>query len=278
MGAFTHIQPGTRVLRVAEGSGSPSEWSAALRAFQPDAATLLKSDGGAFVWRAAVLSHDCVVKLWEPRGVWARLKLLFGGSRARRHWRGADRLVSIGVSSARPLALAREFGNGPPREWLVLEFVPGRTLIDTLDRPELSVRAQHTLAAAVGLQVGAIVRAGLYNRDHKPSNLIVSFDGSRPTITVLDTVAIRRCPPASLRRAAQMLASLHLEPSGLGCPARAGLRARCVREVAAAVASRDGSRPPRPAVRAAARLLWEEAAHMVAAHGDPRPKIDPRTA
>ena len=48
--------------------------------------------------------------------------------------------------------------------------------------------SQHELARAVGAQVRAILNAAGYNRDHKPSNLLVHPD-SGPI--VLDTVAIR---------------------------------------------------------------------------------------
>lgn len=272
------LQPGTRIVKAADGSPSPQEWSVALRAFEPDTAALLKSEGPSSVWRARLLGRDVVVKLWEQRTLSGRLKLLLGGSRGRRHWRGAHLLARLGVPSARPLVLAQEFGRGPPREWLVLEFARGRTLIDILNEPRLSVRDQHTLAAALGTQVGAIVSGGVYNRDHKPSNLVVSFDDERrPTLTVLDTVAIRRCPPGSLRRAAQMLACLHIEPSGLGCPASLALRARAIREAAATVLTKMKATPTRAALRMVSRLLWETAASIVAAHGDPRPRTDPRT-
>jgi len=272
-------QPAPRILKTAEGIAAPEAWSGALRAFHPETATLLKSDGNASVFRATILNRDAVIKLWEHRTLSARLKLLFGSSRGRRHWRGAHLLMRLGIPSAKPLALAHDFAHRPPREWLVLEFVRGRTLIDILNEPRLSVKDQHTLAAALGSQIATIVSGGIYNRDHKPSNLIISLDDEqRPSITVLDTVAIRRCPPGSLRRAAQMLASLHIEPTGLNCPATLTLRARCIRETAATVLTKLKATPTRAALRMVTRLLWETAAHIVHTHGDPRPSVDPRFA
>ncbi len=266
------------IAEIWSGAGPERGWAEALRGFDRGGAECLKSEGPASVHRATLCGRRVIVKCWEWRSVSDRLKLLFGASRARRQWRGAERLERAGVPAARPLVLARDHRPGLHAECLVLEEVEGRTLIDVMDRPGMGVAEQHRLAEAVGAQVGEIVGAGVYNRDHKPSNLIVSAGGDGPRLTVLDTVAIRRCPPGSVRRAAQMLASLHIEPTGLECAARGAPRARAVRATAGVILAKAGAAPSRGARRLIERLLWSTAGAMVAAHGDPRPAVDPRAS
>jgi len=263
---------GIRIVRLAPGAGDAVAWRNAIASYTPQSE--LKADGASRVWRAEMLGQAVIVKHISHPTLWGRAKILIGASRAARQWRGAEKLARAGIPAASPLALARD--SDALSEWLVLKFVPGRTLIDTLDHPPPSVKAQHALAAAVGAQVGAIVNAGVYNRDHKPSNLIVPSGDGPVNITVLDTVAIRRCPPGSIRRAAQMLASLHIEPTGLKCAARRALRARSVIEASRTIIAKTGVATRRSTIRAVVRLLWEAASEAVASHGEPRPRVDPR--
>ncbi|MFG0327814.1 MAG: hypothetical protein ACF8SC_11170 [Phycisphaerales bacterium JB037] len=187
----------------------------------------------------------------------------------RRQARNADKLhrrvPSILPESAIPLAGVRGVREGITLDTLFMHALPGRTLLD-----HLAERRADDLAPIVGRGVGRIVRAGLFNRDHKPSNLIVAPD--RRSLAVIDTVAIRPTPfPA--RSVERMFASLIIEPTGVcGPPASEWL------DTAAVAALRELHRPDRPAAPGHEEDLFEEPpsdaeledAHQVLARVDRR--------
>ncbi len=247
---------GIRIDRLAEGEPGQA-WIEMLRSFDPSAARVLKIDDRTGVWRVSRGGRELVLKMWEYSGVGGRLKLLLRASRGWRHWRGARWLAEHGIGTARPLALMTEHGSGGPREWLVMEFLPGKTVLEHLHEGDLRPRQEHALAAAIAGQVSDMVARGRFNRDHKPSNLIVTgWDGDEPRIAIIDCVAIRRCGRFDFGAMRRMLASLYIEPLGVGCPPR---RALCGRALAAISALR----------------WWPMLGAQVLAHGDPRPRIDP---
>jgi hypothetical protein len=132
--------------------------------------------------------------------------------------------------------------------------VEGRTLLRVMDRGGLAVRQEQALARAVGAQVAAF--GATYNRDHKPSNLIVTREDGPPTIAVIDCVAV-----ADGADAERMFTSLVLEPLGCGCLPRRSLLAR-------ALAGYTPDRDRR-------RTIWRDVARRVREHGDPTPKVNP---
>lgn len=284
-----HITPGLRVTRHAGAVAGASrhaelsakQWSEAIGSFDPTKATLLKADGPVRVWRANILGHDCVIKCWELSSFPGRVKALFGGGRGDRHWRGAQWLLSHGEPTAEPLALAIEYGGAPhhdpvmsrgtgsgrrwPQQWLVMRAIDGPTVLELIADSNLPVAHQHTLAAELGGQVDRIIQQGRYNRDHKPSNLIVEhLDESSARVAVIDCVAINRCARGNGLGALRMLSSLIIEPIGCGVRPRRTLMMRAIR---AFVGLRAG--------HAVISYWWERISKHLAAKGDMRPRSNP---
>jgi tRNA A-37 threonylcarbamoyl transferase component Bud32 len=250
-------QPGFKMLRAS----APGAWAATLQAFDGDAARVLKSDAGVSVFAARLLGRDVVIKRWDLATPWARAKAMFRASRGDRHWRGAARLARAGLRTAPCLALALE--QAPvPRVWLVMEHIPGPTALECLADRSLHILDQHALASALGRQIRALDDAGLYNRDHKPSNLILA-DHHADNLTVIDTVAIRRG-----RSPQRMLASLVIEPLGCGLSIRRSLAMRTLTAFLG-LAGFD------PRCRARRDGLWRDVQARIRAHGDPTPRTDP---
>lgn len=198
-----------------------------------------------------------------------RLNALLGRTQLQRQVRGARLLHSIGVATAEPLLLIR----GGGRETLVLRASPGRSLLQLMDdvhrrragAPGLA--AQRAVASAIGAQLQRFAGATLFNRDHKPSNLIVDLAGEAPTIAVIDTVAIRpdRLSVGGLR----MLVSLMLEPLGCACPPSRTMRMRVL-----LAATTDENRPD-GAPLVARKAAWRAVEQAIEEHGDPTPKVNP---
>lgn len=281
---------GPVLVRVAPGEPPGAAWRDAL-AESLGSGVALKQEGGDRVRRVTLriggAAREVVVKSRLGRGVTEAVKAAAGQGRLARQWRGAAVLKKLGVRTARPFALVRHLGALSASETLIMEALDGRSLLEHLAHRDLDPVTERAVAEAVGAQL-ALFAAGLrYNRDHKPSNLIVSIPpGGAPQIAVIDCVAVRLAP-IGLGGVERMLASLVLEPTGCGCPPTPWEMRRVVRAAARAMLSRrsatEGTRaappPPAPgAVGALAWALWRAAAEIVEAHGDPTPKINPLIA
>ncbi|MBX3403303.1 MAG: hypothetical protein KF699_07830 [Phycisphaeraceae bacterium] len=257
-----------RVVRAVRGEDAAA-WAVALgEGAWLDSARTLKAEGGVRVLGASMLGREVVVKVREVRGAWERLKCAVGRGKGDRHWRGAALLAGKGVATARVFVLARAMIGGCECELLAMEFVHGPTLLQRMaaaHRGEAGApgtREQHALARAAGAQIAHM--GELFNRDHKPSNLIVRGG----EIVVIDCEGVRR---AVIPGAARMFASLLIEPTGCGVPPRRSLRMRAL----LAWARAGDPRGDRASHRAAAREVWAEAARVVRHHGDPTPRVDP---
>jgi hypothetical protein len=268
------IGPARERVRTVRGDAA---WAGAIA--DARAWSVLKEDGGSSVLVGEARGRRVVVKCHAPSGIAGRAKAAAGVSRLRRQWRGALWLRGRGFGTAAPLALLRGRGASGVVECLVMEAVEGPTVLEVLARlggrragsgrddgaSPPWVRGQHALARALGEQVARLCRSGRYNRDHKASNLIVTrLDRRCAEIAIIDSVAIRRRTALSGDVAARMLASLVIEPTGVGCPPRRALLMRGARACADALA--DGR---------SARELWRRAEAIVRRHGDPRPRVDP---
>lgn len=242
---------------------------------------LLKAQDSSFVVRTELDGFGLIVK-WRSLGTFAdRVKSRVHATRGFRQWRGAKLLMKAGIPVGKPAALLTQVrtAGSVTREWLVLEETRGRTLLEHIDRTELSVSDQHAVARAVGVQVAAMLRANLSNRDHKPSNLIVHFEESVAMVTLVDTVAIRRRGnPGEMVR---MLATLLIEPMGIGKPPRGALAFRALRDACAAWLESTLSRPlgthkgDRKALRAMVRTTARRVGQYIRNHGEMAPEVDP---
>lgn len=246
---------------------SEEGWSARLRS--------IKSDPGGQVFRGPVNGREVVVKVrpWRRRDT---LHALVGRTRGARQWHGAEWLVREGFRAGPTLALLHGRGARGPVECLILGALPGRSVLELLASGGLHARVEHAIARELGRQTAALAAAGRYNRDHKPSNLIVTrADESAAEVAIVDSVAIRRIPPWPRPYAARMLASLVIEPVGVGVPPRRALMARVVwAHVAGVLSSRAASLTPAQS-KAARRLAWRIVEGILMAHGDPTPRVNP---
>lgn len=145
-----------------------------------------------------------------------------------------------------------------------MEALPGKSILQHLADRDLTTRQEHAVAAAIGSDIALLARHVLQNRDHKPSNLILT-NPAKPAIAIIDCVAIRRGI-----RADRMLASLVIEPSGVGLRPRRALMMRVIRECA-----RNAPDILEGGHRRWVRELWRRVAAIVQAHGDPTPRVNP---
>ena len=185
----------------------------------------IKRDGPDLV----LASDSLVIKVRVPVGIIDRLRTRFGRGRLARQAAGAATLGSLRVVTAEVLGHGTGILGGSQCELLVMQRLPGVSLLAIMQDPRTPTDTEHAVADALGRQIAQMTMAGWFNRDHKPSNLIVQMsDDGTFVIAIIDTVDILPIKPRHkfLPAAVRMLASLILEPTGCNCPPRLTLRRR----------------------------------------------------
>lgn len=262
-------------------------------------APAFKKHGRAWVARVDAAGRALLVKCTPVTGLLQRVRVLASGTRFTRHWDSALWLTRHHVRTPAPRLLGSAHDGTGPVELLVLEFLPGQTLLERL-ADGLSPAQAHRLAGALARQMTRLTRHGRYNRDHKPSNLLAidEDDRARPgdtpmlisdqdaQVALLDCVGLRtprRRDP--WRGADRMLASMLIEPAGCGVHIRTTDRLRMARALLDAIWRGDGEDGPMPDelhgvrqrdwMRASLRTLWRRVGQIVREHGDPTPAVNP---
>lgn len=245
------------------------------------------ASGDTVDWRSLV--HAGRGEVWlardpgEPRGLivkiergeglkgWTRTALGLGPR--RRAWAWGRRLAHADLV-APPIALvAGRLRDGPRYQATLTPELPGPTLLEALD--DRAAARDH--AADAGGLLARLLAHGVWTRDAKPSNLMYARDvrsGDRAAdarqlrLIDLDGLRALRPAPEDHRQAAvRMLASLLIEPLGVG----RGLSDASADAAADALARGMGAPTDPGALLASARAIVER-------HGDPTPARDPRQA
>ncbi len=175
-------RPNVVIHRSPDGNvGLAPDGEAAIREIQTILDTpplqLFKEDRRSSVVLCEALGRRWVVKTYRDHlfKMW-----VYGWVRrsvAWREWRSARLLRAAGLRVVEPAALIRGPGGV---ERLILPHIPGQTF-DRLVTGKRSpcdwsdeVRALRVqLAYRIGCQVGQLAKAGYYNRDYKPTNLLL---------------------------------------------------------------------------------------------------------
>lgn len=245
-----------------------------------DDALPLKSTHDAGVFASLLAGEDVVIKTMRLASAKDRFRASIGATRLGRQWSGAELLEKTGVRAARPLALLRGFDDaGVIVETLIIERVVGKTLLEHLRDRDLFYDEVQTLTESMAVDLEAMwVRA--FNRDHKPSNLVVERTDEGVRAVVVDTVGVRKLrglASGSNAKLARMLASLWIEAVGVGYPPTVREAYRLVCRVCDAPTPKGKKKPGWSRQRSFgfARTMWALASDIVRDHGDPTPKDSP---
>ncbi len=226
----------------------------AIQSGSHDHAHCLKRQPDTEVWKVECDGLPLIVKVWDltPR---RRLESLVRRSPAWRQARGVRILRRTAIPTSQVIDIIRT----PQREFLVLDFIPGRSILEHLASGQLSCDQEKTVASAVGHLIARMLRARVGLRDPKPSNLICRaqpHDPAWPDLAVID------CAEAGSKNDPRWQArALVAECLGVGiCPRRTILM-RCLREIEPDRASRHN--------------LWRRVAREVGESENLTPRSDP---
>lgn len=264
--------PPPRVIKLAQGEDGPA-WAEALAdTTWREAAQLLKQDRDTSVWRTQMLGKDVVIKCWELSRFKRRLQTRVNATPAVRQWNGAALLIECKIATATPYVLARGKIDGKPYECLAMEMLPGKSLLEHMAEGDLSVRQEHAVARVLGEQIHEMIQAKLFNRDHKPSNLIVQ-NIEPAEVALIDTVGV--CKKRKVGLDDKMLAALLTEPSGCGCAPRLTLMVRVMLSYVDALYPKDIAEWKLRYQQNWLRNVSYGVGDVVRKHGDSTPKVDP---
>lgn len=227
-------------------------------------ARVIKSDDRTAVLAGEAAGYGVVVKALALDRLKDRVRAVVRLSRHWRQARGSETVRDAGVDAPPVLAIVRGVDpSGHRVEALIMDRVDGPTLLRAASDRALSSRGQRLLLDRIGFGVGRLARQGVFNRDHKPSNLIVGSDeAGDPLLVLIDCADIRRA--ATSRALVGMLSKLLIEANGTGVSVSAREQVRVAR------AARREAEFDLPLGELLAQVRRD-----VEAHGDPRPKVDP---
>lgn len=274
-------------------------------------ATVLKDDKRCTVLRSDPAGQPpIVIKTWRlsrPRDLANRF---LHRTQALRHAHAVSTLARLNIDCAPALLVirGRDGANRRIHETLVMPLVPGRSLLHHLadahkGESPLSRAQTRALADAAGALIHTLASNNLFNRDGKPSNIMVApwtgsgdaapitangqgeqrrptadtrnnhpinnnnhdnNDDKTPRLTVIDAVGLRAASPREAIE--RMLLNLLLEPIACGCPPSPSHRAHALR-----AATPGWSHAERRALRARIEKRLRK-------RGPITPRIDPLTA
>ncbi|MBX3358459.1 MAG: hypothetical protein KF745_08525 [Phycisphaeraceae bacterium] len=275
--------PAIRILRADPGATANQWRERVAEAWRDGGGRVLKDSPGGRVEVLELGGKPMVLKTRPIGSLLDRIRVEVGLSRHARHWHGARWLAAKGFSTPRPLARGVLRGGGlhggRSAEFLLLEFIPGKTVLRHLSDRDLGVREEHAVARSLARDMVRFFTLGRFNRDHKPSNLLVVEPvrgdvGVR--VAVLDADSIRPSTVANFNSAERMAASLVIEAIGCGCEPRRALKARVIHEFVAQFERLAGLTSEASLSHRDRRArLWRCVARRVAAHGNPTPTINP---
>ncbi|MDR1351233.1 MAG: hypothetical protein LBJ59_10785 [Zoogloeaceae bacterium] len=170
-----------------------------------NAGHLYKTGGAATVARVEVGGRTFVLKRYNIKHFRHALSRCWRRSRAWRAWREGNRLLALGIPTAKPLALVE-------RRWfwfsgvayLVTEYLPGEDILRRLQAEDALATPAANVAeiAAVGALFADLLRARLSHGDMKGHNLIWQEEEACWALIDLDAMRAHR-QAATFERAHQ---------------------------------------------------------------------------
>jgi tRNA A-37 threonylcarbamoyl transferase component Bud32 len=189
---------------------------------------IYKDKGAATVARVTLRDRQLVIKRCNIKSFWHRLWRCWRESRAFVSWREGNRMLALGLETAKPLAVIEErvfWLRG--RAWLVLEHVEGENALVRLKNPE-----QRREIGALQVLFAELQAARLSHGDMKGTNLIWREASGRWALIDLDAMQSHRCEFSFRRANRRDLARLlkNWPDEGASAPLRQTLAASLRRE------------------------------------------------
>ncbi len=171
-----------------------------------DSGQILKDGRTCYVSRTLWGDKEVVVKRYNHRGLVHSLRHSLKGSRARRSWLHAHRLMMLRVPTPHPLAyIERRRGGLVWNSYLVTEYVAAPHFEEFLRRGDGAEEARTAAAGPVLELLETLAGHGITHGDLKHTNILVTETG--PMLTDLDGMKVHLCRLMCRRRHAKDIES-----------------------------------------------------------------------
>jgi tRNA A-37 threonylcarbamoyl transferase component Bud32 len=150
-----------------------------------DKGQILKSGHTCFVSRSRWNDKDIVIKRYNHKGFIHSLQHTIKGSRARRAWLHAHRLMTLQIPTPKPLAYIEQ-RKGPLvwKSYLVTEYVDGQKLYNFLEDGSITQQQRSAVTRQVMDLLNNLGQYRISHGDLKHSNILITNNG--PVLTDLD--------------------------------------------------------------------------------------------
>ncbi|MCL2075136.1 MAG: serine/threonine protein kinase [Betaproteobacteria bacterium] len=165
---------------------------------------ICKDGGTATVALVTLNNRQLVIKRYNIKNLRHRLSRSWRESRAWVSWREGNRMLALGMETAKPLAVIEERSfwlRG--RAWLIMEHVEGENALIRLQSPE-----QRKEIDAIKTLLAELEAARLSHGDMKGTNLVWREGSERWALLDLDSMRAHRCDFACRRARRRDLARL----------------------------------------------------------------------
>ncbi|MDH5631543.1 MAG: hypothetical protein OEZ10_00965 [Gammaproteobacteria bacterium] len=148
-------------------------------------ASFLKRGNSATVIRASLADRQVVIKRYNMKSLWHRLRRCLRPSRAAQSWRNAHQLLSVGIDTAQPLAMVESrFGPLRGRAWLVMDWLDAPHALDYFADADVSEEDKQQLAQRLVALLERLAQQEIVHGDLKATNFLVVR--GRPVLIDLD--------------------------------------------------------------------------------------------
>lgn len=166
-------------------------------------AVVLKNGRSSTVIRVTLDGRDLVIKRYNMKNIWHRLRRLFRVTRAEHSWRLAQKLQLFNVKTPIPVAyLESNVAGMRGKSYYVSEYVAGENIKDYLTPYEKEPYRAANVIQRVCKLIATLARLEMTHGDLKATNIIVD-DNDQPYLIDLDG-ALEHYSLSGLRKASRV--------------------------------------------------------------------------
>lgn len=179
--------------------------------FVPPVAKILKAGNSATVVRIRMDGRDYVVKRYNMKNIWHRVRRCLRETRATASWRLANKLILFGITTARPVAFIENRLLGTLRDvsYYVTEYVSGEHAGDYFSHNVYKADKTLNMIKRISALLKSVAKVEVTHGDLKITNILVN-SREQPVLIDLDGAA-EHSSLSALRKAWQKELSRFLQ-------------------------------------------------------------------